>query len=116
MAARRKPARKSTPPESRATPRQDKRPQLCKRCAVSARRRSFSGSHQLLVRRFRRERGDDFLETRVAAKRVPLGIETELAVIRPPWKFIGDLQLFQGEILLAGDCVNAGEIGDQLNA
>ncbi len=35
---------------------------------------------KLLVRRFRRERGDDFLEARVAAQRVPLRIETELAI------------------------------------
>src|ERR1700737_109114 len=44
MGARRKPERKSTPPESRATRRQDKRPQLCKHCAASVRRRNCRSS------------------------------------------------------------------------
>ena len=43
MAARRKPGRKSTPPESRATRRPRTRPRLCKRCAASARRRIHAG-------------------------------------------------------------------------
>src|SRR5438094_9590077 len=40
MAARRKPEKKSTLPESRATLLPHTRPQPCKRCAVLARRRS----------------------------------------------------------------------------
>src|SRR6266571_4935191 len=66
MAARRKRERKSTPPESRATRQPRRRPQPCKRCAVSARRRGFSGSFW----NSRVEAFDEFLKTRVVAKRV----------------------------------------------
>src|SRR5438477_4372364 len=40
MAARRKPERKSTRPESTTTRRPHRRPRLCKRCGASAQRRS----------------------------------------------------------------------------
>jgi len=42
---------------------------------VMPKRRPRAQLIALLVRRFRRERGDDFLETRVAAERVPLRIK-----------------------------------------
>ena len=41
-----------------------------------------------------REGSDDFVEARVAAQGVPLGIETELAIRWPDWKFSHDVQLF----------------------
>src|SRR5260370_15133647 len=63
MAARRKPVRKSTTPESTATRRLRKPPQLCKRSVASARKRSYRSSlfpaSNLLHERF---------EARIAAK------------------------------------------------
>src|SRR5205814_8834559 len=44
MAARRKPGRKSTPPEARATRQPRTPPQPCKHCAASARRRNCRSS------------------------------------------------------------------------
>src|ERR1700730_1118446 len=44
MAAHRKPARKSTPPEARARRQRRKQPRPCKRCAASVRRRSCRSS------------------------------------------------------------------------
>src|SRR6266481_2032163 len=38
---------------------------------------SFGCGNELLVRRFRRERGDNFLETRIAAQRIPERIESK---------------------------------------
>src|SRR6266550_8336202 len=65
MAARRKPVRKSTPPEARATRRLHTRRQPCKHCAVLARQRNcpsfrFCGKESL----------DQFLEAGLAPQRV----------------------------------------------
>src|SRR6266487_6792842 len=62
---------------------------------------------------FRRERGDDFLEAWIAAQGVPIGVETEFAISRPARAFANYVQLFQGEILLTGECVDSGEIREQ---
>ena len=43
---------------------------------------SFGCRNELLVSRFRRERGDEFLETRIAAQRVPERMQTKFAVIQ----------------------------------
>jgi hypothetical protein len=37
----------------------------------------------LFVRRFRREGGDDFLEARVPAQRLPVRVQTQLAIADP---------------------------------
>src|SRR5436190_10051314 len=72
-----------------------------------------AGDSVRLRSRFRCEGGDDFLEARVATQRVPLRIETELSIRRPGWKLAHYVQLFQGEILFAGECVDSGEIREQ---
>src|SRR5690348_5913228 len=59
---------------------------------------------------FRRERGDDLFKARIAAQRVPIGVQTEFAISWPAWNFADCAQLFQGEIRLAGECVDSGEI------
>jgi len=43
---------------------------------------SFGCGNELLVRRFRRERGDEFLETRIASQRVPERMQPKFAVIQ----------------------------------
>ena len=45
-----------------------------------ARKARPSAAFALFVRRFRRERGDDFLEARIAAERVPEGHQCQLPV------------------------------------
>ena len=48
-----------------------KRPQPCKHCVASVRRRSCADSSNVL----RRDRGHDFLEARIAAERIPERLE-----------------------------------------
>ena len=65
------------------------------RCAVFTNRWlpfSVSNFSEKFSLSFLRERGDDFLETRIAAQRVPLRIETELT-IRWPRRRIAALTL-----------------------
>src|SRR6266516_3702151 len=69
MAARRKPARKSTPPEARARQRLHTRPRPCKRCAVSARRRNCRGPSLS---------GEDFLEKTLEARIASQWIENRI--------------------------------------
>src|SRR5438067_418376 len=55
-----------------------------------------------LPRRFRCDRGNNFLEARITAERVPLGIETELAVGFARRDFRQSFQLLNGQVALAG--------------
>src|SRR5204863_5960991 len=64
------------PPESRATRRPHKRPRLCKRCAVSARRKNYRPSLLCFWR-------NDFLyerfKTRIAVQRIEQWIDLDPA-------------------------------------
>src|SRR5437660_5551792 len=79
MAARRKPERKSTPPESTARKRPHRRQRLCKHFAALARRRSCADSLFVLQREC--FRGVDsgspqkISETRIGTERTKFGTE-----------------------------------------
>src|SRR5262249_24525837 len=84
--------------------------------AASARRRiSPNPRRRLLARFLRRERGDDLLEARIAAERVPQGERLEHAVAgarrRPDSGLNDGAQLLDGEIFLARPRRDHGEIG-----
>ena len=57
----------------------------------------------------RRERGDDFVEARIAPQRIPERVQFQLAVAYPARNLSGDRQLLQGEVLLVRPCANVGK-------
>src|SRR5437773_6395282 len=60
-----------------------------------------------------RARGNDLLEARIAAQRVPLVVKTQFAIRWPAWNFAHAVQTLQGEVLLSSQCVDASQISDQ---
>src|SRR4029077_15827397 len=66
---------------------------------------------------FRRLRLNDFLEARIAAKRVPAWIETEIAVCRytshGSWDCRNFFELLERTLALAGPRVNQCQFGDE---
>src|SRR6266567_5960288 len=116
MAARRKPAGKSMPPESRATRRPHTRPQPYKRYAASVRQRSYVNSLDCRRSILRRERSHDLLETWVAANRVPPGQQFQPAVSNSRWKLQRFGELLAGELLIANPGGNDRRIINDVGA
>src|SRR5213078_3965849 len=57
-----------------------------------------------------RKRAHDFLEARIATQRIPPWVKTQLTVAEVAGQLYGDLQLLQGQVLLASHRVNDREI------
>src|SRR5437764_533956 len=57
-----------------------------------------------------RKRAHDFLEARIATQRIPPWVKTQLTVAEIAGQLYGDLQLLQGQVLLASHRVNDREI------
>ena len=68
----------------------------------------------LFVRLFRRERGDDFFEARIAAQRIPRWIEAKFAVAGTSWNFCDDFQLLNRESGLTGPGIDQREGTDKV--
>jgi hypothetical protein len=66
----------------------------------------------LFVRPFGRERGDDFLEARIAAQRIPGWIEAKFAVAGASWNFCDDFQLLNRERMLTGPRIDERKVLD----
>ena len=64
-------------------------------------------------RSFGAKRGDDFLEARIAAQRVPIGIEFQLAVINKVRLPRIQAQCLQGQVIFADRGINYSEISER---
>src|SRR5205807_7822480 len=90
---------------------------LCKRCGALTRRRSSSDPLlRLLSHLFWRERGDDFLESRIAAKRVPEGQQFQLAITQCPGEPERCSKLVTSEIFFPDPRSSDGEVLDHVSA
>src|ERR1700693_5056014 len=97
-----RPASRSEPITSRQSRR---RPQPCKRCAVSARRRNFLRSFRLFFA--------EFLKSRIAAQLVPIGINPELGRRERGPAVVGCEQMLQpsdGIVLVSKPRLDPGKI------
>src|SRR6266478_10200680 len=97
-------------PGRAATRQSHTRRQLCKRCVASVRQKSCRSS---LLRILWREGGDDFLEARIAAERIPDREQFQGAVAqhhRCDGSTQPSFHLLQGKVLVARPRCRKGEI------